>query len=133
MLSSTSPDAVDKADKNSQLMLRGLKENFMKFVVPGMFTMMCGTFTYPVAVRAARKIFKLRGFYAIHISIAPFLAFAHVNIFGTLHGLMRASVIEEEFVRLTPVLLTHQSSITLRKDDPNFTILTNLITSVAKK
>ena len=101
MLSSTSKDsAVGNVERNSQQMLRGLKENFMKFVIPGLFTMMCGTFTYPVAVRAARKIFKLRGFYAIHISIAPFLALAHVNIFGTLHGLMRAFIIEEEFKRL---------------------------------
>ena len=74
--------------------VRGIKENFQKVVFPGMITMLCGTFTYPVAVRVARKIFRLRGFYAIHISIAPFLALIHVNIFATCHALFRAKCME---------------------------------------
>ena len=76
------------------MLFRGFKENFMKVVFPAMFTMMCGTFTYPVAVRMARKIFRIRGFYAIHIAIAPFLALIHVNIFGTVHVYFRARLIE---------------------------------------
>jgi hypothetical protein len=66
----------------------------MKVVAPGAMTMFCGTFTYPIAVRIARKVFRIRGFYAIHISIAPFLAFVHVNIFGTLHALGRVRLME---------------------------------------
>lgn len=82
----------------------GFRENFYKLVLPAAATMFCGTFTYPVAVRVARKVFRLRGFYAIHISIAPFLALIHVNIFGTLHALGRVRAMEHEFERLAPHL-----------------------------
>ena len=84
--------------------MQGFKENFIKLVVPAAVTMFCGTFTYPIAVRIARKVFRVRGFYAIHISIAPFLAFVHVNIFGTLHALGRARLMEQEFDRLRPLV-----------------------------
>ena len=80
----------------------GFRDNFMKVVAPAALTMLCGTFTYPIAVRIARKIFRVRGFYAIHISIAPFLALIHVNIFGTLHTIGRAKIMEKEFDRLRP-------------------------------
>lgn len=67
-----------------------VKSNFSNYldilrvwVLSATLTMLCGTVTYPIAVRIARKIFRIRGFYAIHISIAPFLAFVHTNIFGT--------------------------------------------------
>lgn len=66
-------------------------------MLPVSLTMLCGTFTYPIAVRIARKVFRLRGFYAIHLSIAPFLAFTHINIFGTLHSYFRIKVKEREF------------------------------------
>ena len=59
--------------------------------------MICGTFTYPIAVRIARGLFKLRGFYAIHLSIAPFLALVHVNILGTTHMYFRIKQTEKEF------------------------------------
>ena len=88
--------------------------------------MFCGTFTYPVAVRVARRVFKLRGFYAIHISIAPFLALVHINIFGTLHGFMRAKIAEQEYKRLAPLLKMQQSSLA-RKNDPSFPALNALI------
>ena len=47
-------------------------------------TAMLGTITYPLAVRIARSkyLFRLRGFYAIHISIAPFLSLIHLNFFA---------------------------------------------------
>ena len=80
----------------------------MKLVLPGALTMFCGTFTYPVAVRIARRIFGLRGFYPIHISIAPFLALIHVNIFGVLHTLGRIRAIEMEHDRLQPYLRDSQ-------------------------
>ena len=72
--------------------------------MPAAGTLFCGTFTYPIAVRVARKIFRLRGFYSIHISIAPFLALIHVNILGTLHAYARAHLIEQEYIRLAPIL-----------------------------
>lgn len=61
--------------------------------------MMCGTITYPIAVRIARKVFRLKGFYAIHFAIAPFLAAVHVNIFAGLHAYFRIKIIEKEFER----------------------------------
>ena len=96
----------DDKSSTSNVLFIGFKENFMKLVFPAMITMVCGTFTYPVAVRIARKVFRLRGFYPIHISIAPFLALIHVNIFGTFHALFRARVMEQEFERLSPRLQT---------------------------
>jgi hypothetical protein len=51
---------------------------------------MCGTMTYPIAVRIVRsRLFKLRGFYAIHLAIAPFLAFVHINIFSAIFAYIR--------------------------------------------
>ena len=60
---------------------------------------MAGTVTYPIAVRIARSryLFKLRNFYAIHIAIAPFLAFAHINIFGGVHSYMKTKVKESDY------------------------------------
>ena len=62
-------------------------------------TALVGTVTYPLAVRIARskRLFKLRNFYAIHLAIAPFLAFIHINIFAGVHTLMRIKIKEEEF------------------------------------
>ncbi len=68
-------------------------------MVPVFITALCGTITYPIAVRIARSkyLFKLRNFYAIHISIAPFLAFAHINIFAGVHSYMRVKTIEADY------------------------------------
>jgi len=77
--------------------------NVGKVILPAMITMFCGTFTYPIAVRVARKVFRLRGFYPIHCSIAPFLALVHVNIFGTLHAYFRIKLTEMEFESLRSV------------------------------
>ena len=99
MLSSTGED-----ESVAKLPMMGFRENFLKLVLPAATTMLCGTFTYPVAVRVARRMFGLRGFYSIHISIAPFLAFIHVNIFGTLFALGRIKAIEYDYDRLAPKL-----------------------------
>ena len=85
---------ADGSVQSTSLSLIGFKENFMKLVLPAAGTMFCGTFTYPIAVRIARRVFRLRGFYAIHISIAPFLALLHVNIFASMHTLGRIKVLE---------------------------------------
>ena len=60
---------------------------------------MCGTVTYPIAVRIARSkyLFKLRNFYAIHLAIAPFLALVHINIFGGVHQYMAIKIKEAEY------------------------------------
>jgi hypothetical protein len=62
-------------------------------------TALAGTLTYPLAVRIARSryLLKLRNFYAIHIAIAPFLAFAHINIFSAVNTYMRIKIKEEDF------------------------------------
>lgn len=62
--------------------------------------MITGTFSYPIAVKITRKIFKLRGFYQIHLSIAPFLALFHVNVFGLTHAYLRIKLMEDEFETL---------------------------------
>lgn len=59
--------------------------------------MMCATITYPLAVRLVKRVFRLRGFYAIHLAIAPFLALAHVNIFGISQTIFRIKHMEREF------------------------------------
>ena len=59
--------------------------------------MMAGTVTYPIAVRIARKRFKLKGFWAIHLAIAPFLALVHVNILGVSHMYFRIKQTEREY------------------------------------
>ncbi len=70
-------------------------------------TALCGTVTYPLLVRVARSryLFKLRNFYAIHLSIAPFLTFIHLNIFSSVHTFMRIKIKEadfDEFVGASP-------------------------------
>lgn len=72
-------------------------DKLKKWLLPASITMLCGTFTYPIAVRIARKVFRLRGFYSIHFAIAPFLALIHVNIFGTLHAYFRLKIAERDF------------------------------------
>lgn len=59
--------------------------------------MMCGTVTYPLAVRLVKRVFRLRGFYSIHLAIAPFLALIHINIFGVSHTYFRIKHMEREF------------------------------------
>ena len=73
-------------------------KNVWQFIVPIFITALCGTVTYPIAVRVARSryLFKLRNFYAIHIAIAPFLAFAHINIFAVFQTLMKIKLKEAE-------------------------------------
>ena len=80
------------------------RNNIIKAVLPVFFTALCGTVTYPIAVRIARKGFKLKGFYAIHLAIAPFLALVHVNILGVTSMYARIKVIEAEFDRMQPLL-----------------------------
>ncbi len=63
-----------------------------------LLTAMAGTITYPIAVRIARaRPFKLRNFYSIHLSIAPFLALVHVNIFSAFFAYMKIKIIESKF------------------------------------
>ena len=85
---------------------QGLKTNTLTIftdklktlILPAFATMMCGTVTYPIAVRIARsRLFKLKGFYAIHLAIAPFLAFVHVNLFGCFFAYGHIKVIERDY------------------------------------
>ena len=73
--------------------------NVKNLLVPVFVTAMAGTITYPIAVRLARSryLFKLRSFYAIHLAIAPFLAFAHVNIFFGVHTYLRITTMESDY------------------------------------
>jgi hypothetical protein len=72
-------------------------DKMQQWMLPVSLTMLCGTFTYPIAVRIARKVFRLKGFYAIHLSIAPFLGLVHTSIFGVLHSYSRIKIIERDF------------------------------------
>ena len=87
------------------LVLNELVANAAKLIIPAMLTMLTGTFTYPMATKIARSWpFRLRGFWAINLSCAPFLAFIHVHIFGTSHAYLRIKVTEKEFERNLPQL-----------------------------
>ena len=71
------------------------KANVLKLLAPISITMLVATFTYPVAVRIVRaRPFRLRGFYPIHIAIAPFLAWINVNVFGSMNGYFRIKLME---------------------------------------
>lgn len=72
-------------------------ETLQQWMLPVSLTMLCGTFTYPIAVRIARKVFRLKGFYPIHLSIAPFLGLVHISIFGALHSYFRIKITERDF------------------------------------
>ena len=74
--------------------------NAGKVIVPVMLTLLTGTFTYPLASKLVRSWpLRLRGFYAIHLAIAPLLAYIHVHIFGISHAYCRIKITEAEFER----------------------------------
>ena len=79
--------------------MKQFMRNVKKVLVPVFVTAMAGTITYPIAVRIARSkyLFKLRSFYAIHLAIAPFLAFAHVNIFFGVFTYLRITTMEGDY------------------------------------
>jgi len=60
--------------------------------------MMCGSITYPISIRIVKRLFKLRGFYAIHLAIAPFLAAIHINVFAAIQTYYRIKIIERDFI-----------------------------------
>ena len=92
MIDNTKSEQHDKSGIRAQF-----KASTYKLIVPCFFTMITGTFTYPIAVRIARRVFKLKGFYQIHLFIAPFLALLHVNVFGLTHAYLRIKHMEAEF------------------------------------
>jgi len=75
------------------------RRNFSQFAIPFTLSAMTATFTYPIAVRIARKC-GLRGFYAIHISVAPFLAWVNLVTFNASRTYMKIKEREREFQRL---------------------------------
>ena len=91
----TTPVELEQSLTNK--MLLQFSGNIQKVILPLFITLMCSTLTYPVAVRVSKRVFGLTGFYPIHIAIAPFLAFIHVNIFGVTHMYFRIKHIEREF------------------------------------
>ena len=65
-----------------------------------MLTLLTGTFTYPIASKIVRSWpFRLKGFWAINLTVAPFLAYIHVHIFGISHAYLRVKITEAEFER----------------------------------
>ena len=54
---------VEFKDNGSSNVITKFVDNSSKFLLPITITMLCGTVTYPIAVRIARRIFRLRGFY----------------------------------------------------------------------
>ena len=94
MFSSNKIDGKD--DERSNSVMKQFIRNVKNIMVPVFVTAMAGTITYPIAVRLARSkyLLKLRSFYAIHIAIAPFLAFAHLNIFFTVYTYLKIKTME---------------------------------------
>ena len=98
---------TDKKEAEESKVMKQFMRNVKNFMIPVFFTAMAGTITYPIAVRLARSkyLFKLRNFYAIHISIAPFLAFIHLNLFSLFHTYFRITTTESDyaaFIRANP-------------------------------
>ena len=91
-------EGAPSEDRSNTVMKQFLR-NIKNVMVPVFVTAMAGTITYPIAVRVARSkyLFKLRSFYAIHLAIAPFLAFAHLNIFFTVHTYLRIKTMESDY------------------------------------
>ena len=89
-------DEDNSKESQIQIFLKQYTRNIGKVLIPVIVTAFAGTVTYPIAVRIARskRLFKLRNFYAIHLAIAPFLAFIHVNIFAAVHSYMTIKIIE---------------------------------------
>ena len=54
------------------------------FIVPLFFTAMLGTITYPLAIRIVRskRLFGMKDKGLIHLTIAPFLSYIHLNFFS---------------------------------------------------
>ena len=67
-----------------------------KWAIPLFSTAMLGTFTYPRAVAIARsnRLLGLRNFYAIHVAIAPFLSYIHLNFYSLVASYFRAKLME---------------------------------------
>ena len=84
--------STTKAEKSNQFfkndVINNLARNFTFFAAPLFCTSMIGTITYPIAVRIAKKAFRLRNFYSIHLTIAPFLALIHINFFALVQTLI---------------------------------------------
>lgn len=93
-------DAALSKDANSMdhLFAEHIKANMLKLIAPIFITTMTASVTYPLAVRIVRGWpFRVRGYYAIHFSIAPFLALINVNVFGVSHGYFRIKLVEADF------------------------------------
>ncbi|CAI2372622.1 unnamed protein product [Moneuplotes crassus] len=67
------------------------------FLLPIGVTGLSATFTYPIAVRLVKSLFKIRDFYAIHLAISPIMVFININVFGTLRGIMNVKIKEAEY------------------------------------
>jgi hypothetical protein len=73
----------------------------LKLIAPVFITLMTASLTYPVAVRLVKyRPLRLRGYWAIHLTIAPFLALINVNVFGATHSYFRIKVMEQDFIAL---------------------------------
>jgi hypothetical protein len=96
--------ADTSARGESRTFLNKLKWSIGYVTAPLFCTAMLGTITYPLAVKIARskRLFKLRNFYAIHISIAPFLALIHINFFSFVQTMIRIKMIEMDFRDVKP-------------------------------
>ena len=100
MMSTTQSERSNQFFKND--LVNNLARNFTFFAAPLFCTSMIGTITYPIAVRIAKKAFRLRNFYSIHFTIAPFLALIHINFFALVQTLINVQYINHEFREVKP-------------------------------
>ena len=86
--------------------LNRLVLNFTSMALPIFMTAMLSTITYPMAVKIARhkRLLKLRDFYAIHFTIAPFLGFVHLNFYAFVWTIVHVKNTERKFNELNPNL-----------------------------
>ena len=94
----------DQKQESVNLFSSKIALNFSFYAAPALLTAMLGTYTYPRAVRLARhkRLLRLRNFYAIHVSIAPFLAFIHMNFFSAIQAVIGAHIFERDYNEFVP-------------------------------
>lgn len=88
-------DTTFQLDKQDQLSLSTFKFRIMIWVCPMFLTGMAASVSYPMYIRLAKKVFKVKSFFAIHAVIAPFMMMQNVFVFANTRGLASIKIFEE--------------------------------------
>ena len=73
----------NKKIEGQEFLRQKLKNQVVLNVVPLLITGLAATISYPFFIRIAKgKRIGLKGFYAVHLAIAPFMALSNAFVFG---------------------------------------------------